>query len=169
VAKKRKTKRHGATQAKNQEALAALVGRSPAAVSKWLRRADWPFARKPPWDAVRVAAWALGLSSNPAANAASPPSTEPADLGRGLLKAKIQVTANRALLSRLDYDRRAGKLHDVAQCQERRLRQIHATKTQLLELPAMAGLLVAKPKEEIGRLIQERVEKILAGFAAEPS
>lgn len=31
-------------------ALAASIGRSKQAVSKWTKREDWPFSRKPPWD-----------------------------------------------------------------------------------------------------------------------
>lgn len=30
-------------------ALAKALGRHPSTVSRWLRRDDWPYARRPPW------------------------------------------------------------------------------------------------------------------------
>lgn len=48
--------------------LARLIHRNPGTVSRWLRRPDWPFARTPPWNAVKVLIWANAtLAPNPAA------------------------------------------------------------------------------------------------------
>jgi hypothetical protein len=142
--------------------LAGLIGRSHSTVSKWLRRPDWPFARTPPWNAVKVLAWAkANLAPNPAAGMPQPPAypQEGELVNRVQAQAKAQLLGNRALLLRQRYDYLAGKLHDVERCQQRRLRQIHAVRIALLDLPRLA------PPFE--RELAERIDVILKRFAGD--
>lgn len=49
-----------ATKVASVRALAAAVGRAHSGVLAWMKRPDWPFARKSPgpWDPAAVKAWA---------------------------------------------------------------------------------------------------------------
>ncbi len=87
-----------------------------------------------------------------------------------LNKAKLQWVIERALTSRQKREKEAGLLHNVKECQQRHLRQIHAVKGRLTELPrVLANTLVGQPAAEIERIITEQVTAILEDFAADGS
>lgn len=87
-------------------------------------------------------------------------------VGRLQATAKAQLYAGRVLLVRQEYDRRAGKLHDVEQCHQRQLRQFHAVRNAVLSFPRLAAALVGATQEHIERVLLERAESILDAFAS---
>jgi tRNA U54 and U55 pseudouridine synthase Pus10 len=60
----------------------------------------------------------------------------------------------------------AGKLHDVQECQMRRLRQIHDIKGRLVEMPRVIALsLVGLDADAIERLLSAQIQTILDELA----
>jgi len=174
VRRKQKTEdlaaRNGTTATSLRE-LAALVGRSSAAVHRWTHRPDWPFERAPPWDAARVAAWVKDhLAADPAKHWESP---LPADGGQPgdarvnalMQQAKAQVFANRALLLRQEYERRAGRLHDSGACEQMMIRRLHALKQSFMDVARMAPSLEGLPAAAMEVALRERITSILMSFA----
>lgn len=159
-------------QAKSIRDMARQTGRAESTVRKWISRDDWRFSLQPPWDIGRVKAWMeIFLSPDPAA--AYRKKAAAAEAGTGefttlgpLGKAKLQYTIERALSVRQRRLVDAGELHNVKECQQRRLRQIHEVKGRLLELPrSMGNILVGQDAEAIERLLGERVRAMLDDFA----
>ena len=158
-------------------ALARALGRSPAAVVNWTRRADWPFG-PPPWPVDRVREWiAIALSPDPAAalraRLANAEGGAGVDAPAGSLWAKrsqaefLQILARTRLLVQL-YDEKASKLHDTEACQGRKIRQIHAVREKLGALPRiLAPRLVGLVRDEIERLLLAELQAVCNAFAAE--
>ena len=164
--------------AKTIRSLARLVGRAESSVRNWVDREDWPFSRDPrshPWDVEKVRAWAeIQLKPDPAAayrkkaRAAEAGTGEFAEMGP-LTKARLQAMIERALLLRQRRMIEAGKMHDVEQCNQAKLRQIHEVKSRLLELPrVMAVPLGMQSPETVERLLTAQVLAILDEFAGDP-
>jgi hypothetical protein len=164
--------RNGST-ARSLRELAALVGRSHSVVRRWLARADWPFSPSPPWDASEVLAWAgRTLAADPAKHWESPLPADPGQPGDArvnalMQQAKAQVFANRALLLRQEYEKRAGKLHDSVACEQMMIRRIHALKQSLLDVPRMGSGLEGLGGSAIEQALMERIVGILKLFAGE--
>jgi hypothetical protein len=151
------------------------VGRSESAVRKWLRDSRWPFARTAPWPPEQVRemkAWAkMYLSHDPADDyhAAlrnlAPGAERPLSRNE---QAKLAYMIERAMYVKLRRQREAGELHSVAECQQRRLRQIYEVKSRLLELPrALAGVLAQRAAPEIEAALRQQLLAIIEEFAGE--
>jgi len=155
--------------------LARQVGKSVSTVSGWLKRPDWPFPRRPPWEVAKVREWArLALAPNPAevwqqarTDAAAPTATL-AELARLKLQAQVQLAIEKVLAARMSREERAGKLHAVEACRERRIRQIHTVKGALFDLARLLPPLVeGQPRLEIERILAGRFEDLCRTFAGE--
>lgn len=160
-------------QATSIRALARVVGRSPSAVRKWIPREDWPFGLVPPWDVEHVKAWMeIHLKADPAA--AYRKRAKAAEDGRGefsklgpMGKAKLQYQIERTLLVHQRRLIEAGKLHNVEQCQQRSLRQIHEVRSALMAMGrSLANSLVGEDAETIEGVINDRCEQICEEFAS---
>jgi hypothetical protein len=154
--------------------LARLVGKAESTVRKWIARRDWMFALEPPWDVAKVRAWAeIHVHPDPAA--AYRKRMAAAEMGSGefgrmepLTKARFQATLERALLIRQRRLVEAGQLHNVEECRQRRLRQVHEVKSRLVDLPrAMANALAGQDAETIERVLMEQVTAMLQELAAD--
>ncbi len=162
----------GPILAKSIRSLASLVDRSPSAVRKWLRKSNWPFKLTPPWNVTRVKAWMdIHLSPDPAE--AYRRKARDAEAGVGefrnqtpLEKAKLQVAIERALYIRQKRLAEAGKLHDVEECERRRLQQIMEVRNRLLDLPrSIVHGMVGQPVDEMERQLSAAIRAILEEFS----
>ncbi|HUX03136.1 MAG TPA: hypothetical protein VMY35_19415 [Phycisphaerae bacterium] len=168
----RRANEKGGTLARSIRALARQMARNESTVRKWKDRDDWPFSRTGPWDVQRVRAWAeIHLKPDPAAayrkkaRAAAAGTGEFAEMG-ALTKARVQATLERALWIRQRRLAEGGKLHDVGECERRRLRQIYEVKGALLALPrSVANALVGLDRAGIERMLDRQMTEILEGFA----
>lgn len=171
-----KAKRKDASDlAKSIRKLAKMVGRSDTAIRKWLKRPDWPFADRPPWDAKKVKAWAeINLKPDPAGiyqrkvASAQAGTGEYAEIG-ALTRAKIQVTLERALYIRQRRLFEGKKLLDAGEVQRQWLAHIQSVKSQLTALPRSIALelLNRSNRDEIEQLLQSRLTEILNGLTEE--
>jgi len=85
---------------------------------------------------------------------------------RGFARARLQHEVEKALLTRTKRLKAEGALHDVNECRQRRLKQIHAVKASLLSLPrSVSPDLVKKRKRQIEAILLERVKDIIRQFA----
>jgi len=81
-------------------------------------------------------------------------------------EADLKWTRERARLAEIRRQTLEGALHDTAECQRHRLRQIMAVKSELLGLPrTVAPELVGKKRPEIEVILTGRVTSILEKFA----
>ena len=160
-------------QAKSIRSLAKHVGRAPNTVRKWIDRDDWPFSLSPPWEVRRVKAWAeIHLNPDPAA--AYRRKAKAAEAGRGefrdlgpLSKARLQAVIERALLIRQRRLIEAGRMHDTAECERRRLQQIMEVRNRLMELPrSMSAGLSGLPPEGIEAALTKAMLAIIEEFSA---
>lgn len=161
-------------KAKTLTELAKHMNRSTEAVRLWLKRDSWSLPRTPPWDVAAVRRWAKA-NVGPEPEAAFRARAAAADAGLldygqsgALTRARLTATVERAMLTRQRRLVEAGQLHDTAECQQRRLRQIHHAKNRLLELPrALSGGLVGQNAETIEQILSEQVDAILQEFATD--
>lgn len=160
--------------AKSIRSLARLVGKAESTVRKWIARDDWAFALGPPWDVARVRAWAeIQVHPDPAAAYRKKVAAVQAGTGEfGRMgpegKARFQKTVEQVLALRQERLVRADQLHNVEECRQRRLRQVHEVKGRLLELPrAMANALAGQDSDTVERILTEQVTAILREFAAD--
>jgi len=167
-------KKTGPTHAKSIRALARQVDRAESTVRKWIGREDWPFSLTGPWDVRLVTAWAeIHLKGDPAAAYRKKAKAAEAGIGEfapmgPLTKARLQATIERALHIRQRRMVEAGELHNVKDCTQRRLRQIHEVKTRLMELPrSMANALTGQSAEKIEQLMDEQIRAIIEDFAGD--
>jgi len=81
-------------------------------------------------------------------------------------QAKLFYMVERAQWIKQKRQVEAGELHNVKECDQRKLRQIHEVKGRLMELPrSMATSLVGQDAETIERLLRDQVMAILNEFA----
>jgi hypothetical protein len=162
--------------AKSLRELARRVNRSVSTVSAWLQRPDWPFPRMPPWHVAKVKAWSeLVLSPNPAGAWEEAKKKvldgQPHALGDLIklkLQAEVQLLIEKVMAARTARDERANKLHDVANCRERRLRQIHTLKANLFDVARMLPpALEGKPRLDISRILKQRFASLCRTYAGD--
>lgn len=162
----------GIVAARSIRSLAKYCGKAESTVRKWLRHEAWVFGRRPPWDVAKVRAWAdIHLKADPAKEYHD--QLADAESGKGdfeslglLTRVRAQAVIERTLLIRQKRLLDAGKLHDVDECRQRRLRQIHAVKGALLAMPrSVASSLVGLSRDQVERTLSQRIEEILAEFA----
>jgi len=157
-------------EAKSRRGLAREVGRSESTVRKWISRRDWLFGDEPPWEVKRVKEW-MGIYLKPD-NAK--PHREREKGGRArqqqaseMTSARTVAMTERGLLTKLRRLELEGSLHDVAECQRRRMEQIYAVKGQLLGLArSVSAELIGKDRRAIERILTERVTMMIEGFAS---
>ena len=153
--------------ARTTAALADATGRAEVTVRRWLKRPDWPFGGKPPWNIQAVVAWAASLAADNAAgrhpDAAAAGRPDPTDRAAADLRLRIE----RGKKIRLERLILAGKHHDVATCRARRLAQIHAVKSALLDLGRVCApeLLNVADLVKVEQIISRHVRRILDDFA----
>jgi hypothetical protein len=144
-------------------------------VRRWLKRADWPLSRLPPWPVEVVGQWAANkVRRDPAAAyrqrvAATEAATgEPGELSPGskARQAWFGIRARRELHKlRLD----EGKVHDAVECRVKRLRQLHDLTGRLSELPrSLMGILAMQPAEQIEQLLAEAIGAIADDYGKDP-
>lgn len=168
-----KTSRKPVDVIASKRALARLVGRSASTVRKWTADNRWPFAINGPWPMrllPDIKAWArMYLSHDPAQDYHQ---SIRAAAGGGVRaatpmeQARLACLVERAMLLKQRRTIEAGKLHDVQQCQQRRVQQIHQLKGRMLEWPrALANSLAMQPADAIERILAAQVAAVLEDFA----
>lgn len=182
-AKQKKPRRHAAARhlrrdeshASSLRSLARKLGRPASTVQGWAHRPDWPFGSKPPYPVAEVAVWARAAESeNPErAYRREAEAIQPEQATDGIAhlsvinKAKLKILLERARIYKLAADEKEGRLHDTAACRQRRLRQIHAVRAALVDLPRLLGpQLEGQPRLRIEQMLDDRLRGILGEFAA---
>ncbi len=162
----------GPILAKSIRDLARQCGVADGSVRRWIKSHDWAFSLAPPWDVEKVKAWReIHRHGDPAAAYRAKARAAEQGLGEfrdtsALTKARLQATIERALLLRQRRLAEAGQLHDVGQCERRRLQQIMEVRGRLMELPkSMAPILVGLAVERIEDELTSAVVAILEAFA----
>jgi hypothetical protein len=153
-------------QVASLRSLANVAGRSPTSVRKWIKRSDWPFG-KGPFSVRLVRQWMeIHLKRDPAQRyhdaqrGIGPKELNELDQAR---KEGYQEASAIRRLKRLQIE---GTLHDVAECKERRRRQLFYVRNALLRFPrSVAADLVARPRGEVEAVLKRRVDAILQSFA----
>lgn len=158
--------------AKSIRSLAKYCGVRDGSVRRWLRSDDWAFSLEPPWDVEKVKAWReIHRHGDPAAAYRKKARAAEAGLGEfhgmgPLNKARLQATIERALLIRQRRLIEAGKMHDMEECQRRRLQQIMEVRNRLMELPkSLAHSLVGLPADMIERYLVAAITAIIEEFS----
>lgn len=189
--KKRTTKKPTRTRsrpryARSQRELAKQLGRSPSAIAHWTKRPDWPFGRPIQWplkiSAVR--AWVNATLTKDASDVGV--DERPIDVGDEERAAIMRDIANldplkqakfRKLLAETQQIKRKNRILDQLYMERAKARAeiasiIHNTKTALLadarssaEAADSLGLLVARAKEKLAKLLVERCEAQCNRFA----
>ena len=159
-------------RAKSMRHLARLMGVTEGAVRKWVKHAEWPFGTTADWDPIEVEAWRLRtFTQTPRAPRPEVelPAAAPRAMASGagdLQRASVAYKLERTLLLRQQRLEREGKMHPVAECQQRRMEQITAVRAALLNLSrSLPPRLAGRPVDEMGRIIEEVVYAILNEFA----
>jgi transcriptional regulator with XRE-family HTH domain len=125
---------------KSQRDLAKALGKSQAAVGKWLNDRRWPFSKSGPWsadDVKKIREWAKRtLASDPAAKvvaaaAAVPLRITDLDPERQL---DMALKMEKVETSKLRRDMMVDGYHRVDDCNRHRARQVREVRAQLLEL-----------------------------------
>ena len=148
-------------------ALARVVGKSASAVRKWISRRDWPYGRGP-FDIALVQKWMqVHLKRDPAQRYH--------DAQRGVKPDELSLldrarTANYLEAARIrELKRRQieGQLHDVADCEARRRRQILLVRNALTRtLPrTLAAELVGRARGDMERILHSRLAAVCEMFA----
>ncbi|NLF29704.1 MAG: hypothetical protein GX591_02310 [Planctomycetes bacterium] len=152
--------------------LARRCGVAEGTVRKWTKSHDWAFSLAPPWDVAKVKAWReIHRHGDPAAAYRAKAMAAERGLGEfrdtsALTKARLQATIERALLLRQRRLVEAGQLHDVKECERRRVQQIMEVRNRLMELPkSMAPVLVGLPAERIEDEMTDAIVVVLEEFA----
>lgn len=163
------------TQVATQKELAATLGKSPRTITKWKKRSDWKFGARGPWDVDAIRAWMIRTlqpdrNAYQAAVATLEEQVASGTTGlEGMALAELRLKVERGRKEKVAADRAEGKVHDVAECQKRRLAQIHEAKRALLGLPREAAARCANRNEqEIEDALNEMVETILNDFSHAP-
>lgn len=156
--------------------LAKALGRSEAAVRKWLGDDRWPFGRAPWSPAVveQIRAWtARTLAANPAAQPTEPPPSAlptPPQNSIGNLsperQARLALTFERVEGIKIENQRKRGELHSLQDCRARRVRQVTELRIAFESLPLAIPDTVSG-FEQIRDIIRGKVSEILLRFAGE--
>jgi len=160
---KRKNESESPERTLRKEGLAAELGIHPNTALQWAK-AGCPHSRKSRepyrFNANEVRAWLD--QHNKTGRPGRPPTIE----AKSLQQAKLALTIEQAQLTRLRRQHEEDKLHDVAECKQRRLRQIQAVKSSLLALPrSVASRLVGRARPEIESILATELERVLSSFA----
>lgn len=153
-------------------ALAKELGKGESTVRKWIASDDWKFPLQPPWDVAQVKAW-MEIFRRGNTDTVLEKNIGAVDKGRGeyngiglLTKARIQSTLVRTRYLNQKFLVESGKLHDVAECERRRMQQILEVRTRLVELPrSMANSLVGLSADRIEQCLTDAVMAILDEFS----
>lgn len=145
--------------------LARRVDRSHTAVTKWLADPRWPFARRGPWDARTVGEirqWATTTLEPDKSAHAGDSAAAAAGLAEATSqsKAKLALTVEKVKNLRQAREIKGGLYHLVADCKARRLRQVTAVRTELLNLPERAPF-----ADEVKEWLRREVTDICERFA----
>lgn len=144
--------------------LADCVGRGPSTVRKWFSRRDWCLPCRAPWVVEDVQKWmAVHLRKKDPAQR-----YHDAQKGVGVVsltdleKARTENYQEAAAIRRLKRLQVEGQLHDVAECDARRRRQMYHLRNLLLRVPrSMAPELTGKGRGEIEQRLNAEMRRIL--------
>lgn len=157
------------TLIRGARALASALGVTHTAVNGWLKDERWPFGDGP-WPAKLVLAirsWrARTLAPDPNSYQSAPDAAVRGDdLSQLSLERRVAILLKREKIEteRLNRQIKSEKLHSVEDCQRRRLRQIHALKSELL---AFADTLPASVDPTTRNLVHEHILALLRRLAA---
>ena len=143
-----------------KQALADAVWFHRQTVQAWVKRDDWPFGEDGPWDVDEVRAWHRGTIGDPDNGVGAP------EIARAERAAKLKIAVARGRNLASDRKRAEGLVHDVAECQEHKLAQIHAAKLAFLDLPrSVSPQLVGLQRAEIEVVLTAEVNRILTALA----
>lgn len=136
----------------NQSRLAKRIAVSGKTMSEWLRRADWPVNREPPWteeDALEVEIW---RKTNLKQNLALAP-TDPASIAAFTTRAQaeIDVLIERRDTLRLKREILSGKFVDRATEHQRKVRLCHLLRTGLMQLVRRIETLCGQDAGDLAR------------------
>lgn len=149
-----------------QRALGRLLGVSGKTVNGWVHDARWTFGPGP-WNTAtveKIRQWRrMHLAENPAVVRVSP--TGGAENLKDLpieRRVKVGLGIERIEASKLAREIKKGEFHRVDECRNRRLRQIHEVKTDLLNLPDSLPV-----EASVKDLVRSRLEEICRKFAGQ--
>ena len=154
--------------------LADGVGVSTRTVRNWLKREDWPFARRSPWDVQAVAAWRKenvrqGGPGRPAQDEVIVPKPFTVD-GMTEREMKLVVQRERALKMRQEREIQAGTLVNAQERLEQELRALYALRAGILELgrslaSAICEVTGSTDRLAVQKVIDWRTRQLLLAFS----
>jgi hypothetical protein len=150
--------------------LAKQVKRDVGQISRWLRRADWPFPRRGPWTAAtvkKIKDWSTTLAPNPAADAIDELEIfRPGDRADERA-AKLKILQERGL--KLEFERKMleGTLVDKAEVVRGRVQRVLKVRNAMMSAGQRLALRLAGVSGtlEIQRIIDDELRTICDGFA----
>lgn len=153
--------------------LAKELGRSNPTVLSYVKRQDWPFARKGPWkrsDLPKMRRWMAQTLAPDLANPDNVLEPDPvADLRLSPERlAKVRLLITRQAKLELERAILAGDFLDKAEERRRDLEKIQVVKSALQGLSRrLPPLLVGRSVDEISEIIREEATWIMQAFAGE--
>ncbi len=90
-----------------------------------------------------------------------------AQAGTQFKEAQTELATEKARIAKMKREGMENRLHDVAQCKERRLRQIHEVKQALYGMArSLPEELVGRKPTAIGTILRDRIDRILTRFSS---
>jgi transcriptional regulator with XRE-family HTH domain len=160
----------------NQNALASRLGCTPARVSQYLRRSDWPFGQGE-WDEAEVPSikrWreALRAGANATASSAGPSEGEsdPASAIERLKQnperyARVRLMLERTAALKFQREQAEGKFIDKDEVERGRVQRVLAVRSKLEELSSRSALIAMKPETECAKILDQWAKEICNHFA----
>ncbi|MBI5863719.1 MAG: hypothetical protein HZB38_04275 [Planctomycetes bacterium] len=148
--------------------LATAIGVSESTVREYLARADWPFARRPPWAAADVARIRSSAQATLSPNPATLHETHGHDGGMEALRrnplsaAKLRLTLTRAEMLNLQRAILAAEMVPRREVEDALVRRVHAARSAFQALPRqLAGRLVGRNENEIEHALDDAIRAVL--------
>lgn len=139
--------------------LADVLGKSPQALRKWMKKEDWPFKLKGPWvdeDIENIRQWARGNLKDPITQV-SPANLTGVDPKRDrLTDARRKKVQREAAILGLRLKEQRGDVHDIAECRQKQVELINNTKFNLTrQCPFQIVRSVRDKERAVGRPLSD--------------
>ena len=158
-------KRHKSMQVNSLRALGRAFGVSHGAARKWTRRHDWPFDSEGPWIVEEVRVWREANLRPDRAEGRQAGKPRPPAFAAAELIYKRRVAA----LLQLKIKEKRKKLHDVAACRERRIRQVRTVREDLQNLfRKTATEISAEAADHLKKKLDEIAQRYADGLLEGP-